>query len=81
MLFLEFLEAWLLFVGQFGAAPENIAAMSERVLREVRRMQTEGPPVDQVENAKAGAKRELELAARNASGTLKAEIEQLLRTL
>lgn len=47
---------------QFGAAPENIAAMSERVLREVRRMQTEGPPVDQVENAKAGAKRDYETA-------------------
>jgi zinc protease len=47
---------------QFGAAPENIGAMTERVLREVRRMQTEGPSADMVASAREGAKRDYETA-------------------
>ena len=47
---------------QFGAAPENIGAMSDRVLKEVRRMQTEGPPEDLVAKAREGAKRDYETA-------------------
>jgi zinc protease len=51
------------YVGvQFGAAPENITAMTERVLTEVRRMQTEGPPADLVAKAKEGARRDYETA-------------------
>lgn len=47
---------------QFGAAPENINAMTERVLREVRRMQNDGPPADLVDKAKEGARRDYETA-------------------
>ncbi|MFN7913866.1 MAG: insulinase family protein [Vicinamibacterales bacterium] len=47
---------------QFGAAPENIQAMTDRVLKEVRRMQAEGPPDDLVAKAKEGAKRDYETA-------------------
>ena len=47
---------------QFGAAPENIAAMTDRVLREVQKMQTEGPSADYVAKAKTGATRDYETA-------------------
>ena len=41
----------------FGAAPENIQAMTDRVLAEVRRLQQEGPSGDLVESAKETARR------------------------
>ncbi|OFW27329.1 MAG: hypothetical protein A3H97_10795 [Acidobacteria bacterium RIFCSPLOWO2_02_FULL_65_29] len=41
----------------FGAAPENIQAMTDRVMQEVRRLQQDGPPVDLVANAKETAHR------------------------
>ena len=47
---------------QFGAAPENIAAMTDRVLKEVRKLQAEGPSADYVAKAKEGAKRDYETA-------------------
>lgn len=47
---------------QFGAAPENIGAMTDRVLKEVQRLQAEGPPADLVAKAKEGAKRDYETA-------------------
>ena len=46
----------------FGAAPENIDAMTERVFAEVRRMQTEGPSEDLVNRAKETARRNYETA-------------------
>jgi zinc protease len=45
-------------VVSFGAAPENIDAMADRVLREVKRLQEDGPPADLVANAKEGARRD-----------------------
>jgi zinc protease len=44
----------------FGAAPENLDAMVERILQEVRRMQQAGPPADLVARAKEAARREYE---------------------
>lgn len=44
----------------FGAAPENIAAMTDRVLQEVQRLQSDGPRAELVANAKEGAKRDYE---------------------
>ena len=41
----------------FGAAPENIQAMTDRVLQEVQRLQQEGPPADLVAGAKETARR------------------------
>jgi len=41
----------------FGAAPENIQAMTDRVLQEVQRLQKEGPPADLVASAKETARR------------------------
>ena len=46
----------------FGAAPENISAMTDRVLQEVKRLQTEGPSLDLVMKAKEGARRDYETA-------------------
>jgi zinc protease len=46
----------------FGAAPENIAAMTTRVLEEVRKLQTDGPPADLVAKAREGARRDYETA-------------------
>lgn len=48
----------------FGAAPENLDAMVERIMREVRRMQQEGPPADLVARAKEAARREHETAVK-----------------
>ncbi len=44
----------------FGAAPENIQKMSERVLEEVRRLQKEGPSADLLNRAKETARRNYE---------------------
>jgi zinc protease len=46
----------------FGAAPENIDKMADRVLQEVQRMQKEGPSVDLVNRAKQTARRNYETA-------------------
>ncbi|MQA30219.1 MAG: hypothetical protein GEU82_10320 [Luteitalea sp.] len=46
----------------FGAAPENIDAMTTRVLDIVKRLQAEGPAPDLVANAKEGAKRDYQTA-------------------
>lgn len=46
----------------FGAAPENIGAMTDRVLKEVARLQAEGPSEDLVQRAREGARRDFETA-------------------
>ena len=46
----------------FGAAPENIDAMADRVLTEVRKLQADGPTADMVAKAKEGARRDYETA-------------------
>lgn len=46
----------------FGAAPENIAPMTERVLAEVKRLQQEGPSADLTTRAKEAARRGYETA-------------------
>ena len=46
----------------FGAAPENINAMVDRVLKEVRALQAEGPSADLVSKAKEGSRRDYETA-------------------
>jgi zinc protease len=48
----------------FGAAPENIQAMADRVLAEVKRLQSEGPSADLVESAKETARRGYETSLR-----------------
>jgi zinc protease len=44
----------------FGSAPENIDAMTERVMKEIKRLQEEGPSADLTTRAKEGAKRAYE---------------------
>jgi zinc protease len=44
----------------FGSAPENIDAMTDRVMKEIRRLQEEGPSADLTNRAKEGAKRAYE---------------------
>jgi zinc protease len=46
----------------FGAAPENIATMTDRVIKEIKRLQDEGPSADLTQRAKEGAKRNYETA-------------------
>jgi zinc protease len=46
----------------FGAAPENVARMVERVMQEVQRLQKEGPSEDLTTRAKESARREHETA-------------------
>src|SRR4029453_3613412 len=46
----------------FGAAPENIQAMTDRVLQEVKRLQLEGPSADLTNRAKETARRGYERA-------------------
>jgi zinc protease len=46
----------------FGAAPENVAAMTDRVFQEVRRLQQEGPSEDLTNRARESAKRNYETA-------------------
>ena len=41
----------------FGAAPENIQSMTERVLQEIRRLQQDGPSADLTARAKESARR------------------------
>ncbi|HXW06626.1 MAG TPA: insulinase family protein [Vicinamibacterales bacterium] len=49
-------------VVSFGAAPENVDRMVERVMEEVRRLQKEGPSEDLTTRAKESARREHETA-------------------
>ncbi len=46
----------------FGAAPENVAAMTDRVFQEITRLQKEGPSADLTNRAKESAKRNYETA-------------------
>ena len=48
----------------FGAAPENIQSMTDRVLAEVRRLQDQGPSEDLTSRAKESARRTYETALR-----------------
>jgi zinc protease len=48
----------------FGAAPENIQSMTERVLREVKRLQQEGPSAELTASAKESARRGYETSLR-----------------
>ena len=48
----------------FGAAPENIASMTERVLTEIKRLQDDGPSADLTNRAKESARRGYEEALR-----------------
>jgi zinc protease len=48
----------------FGAAPENIQAMTDRVMKEVQRLQQEGPSADLVASAKETARRGYETSLR-----------------
>ena len=48
----------------FGAAPENVESMTDRVLQEVKRLQQEGPSADLTQRAKEAARRNHELALR-----------------
>ncbi len=41
----------------FGSAPENIDTMTERVMKEIKRLQDEGPSADLTMRAKEGARR------------------------
>jgi zinc protease len=47
---------------RFGAAPENLNPMIERVLDVVKQLQQEGPPADLVASAKESARRSYETA-------------------
>ena len=49
---------------RFGAAPENIEAMKERVLKEMKRLQDEGPSLDLTNRAKENARRTYEESLR-----------------
>ncbi len=46
----------------FGASPDNISRMVDRILQEVKRFQQEGPNADLVNRAKESARREHETA-------------------
>jgi zinc protease len=46
----------------FNAAPENMSAMTDRVLAEVKKLQANGPTADQVARAREAAKRDYETA-------------------
>lgn len=48
----------------FGAAPENIEAMSDRVLEEIQRLRQNGPSADLMNRAKESARRDYETALR-----------------
>jgi zinc protease len=47
---------------RFGAAPENIESMRARVLKEIKRLQDEGPSADLTNRAKESARRTYEVA-------------------
>jgi zinc protease len=46
----------------FGAAPENIEAMTERVIQEIKKLQADGPSAELVSKAREGARRDYETA-------------------
>ena len=46
----------------FGAAPENVPAMTDRVLQEIKRLQQDGPSADLTNRAKESARRNYETA-------------------
>jgi zinc protease len=48
----------------FGAAPENIGAMTDRVLQTIKQLQQDGPSVDLTSRAKEAARRGYETALR-----------------
>jgi zinc protease len=48
----------------FGAAPENIASMTERVFTEIKRLQQDGPSADLTNRAKESARRGYEESLR-----------------
>jgi zinc protease len=54
-------------VVSFGAAPENVDKMIDRVLQEVRRLQQEGPSADLTNRAKESARRSHETALKQNS--------------
>jgi zinc protease len=47
---------------RFGAAPENLASMTDRVMQEIKRLQQEGPSADLTSRAKESARRGYETA-------------------
>jgi zinc protease len=49
----------------FGAAPANLVSMTERVLKEVKRLQDEGPSLDLTNRAKESARRGYEDALKD----------------
>src|SRR5439155_5173186 len=49
---------------RFGAAPENLESMRARVLKEIQRLQAEGPSADLTNRAKENARRTYEVALR-----------------
>ena len=49
---------------QFGASPENVAAMTDRVLAEIKRLQENGPSADLTNRAKESARRTYETSLR-----------------
>jgi zinc protease len=49
---------------RFGAAPENLEAMQARVLKEIKRLQDEGPSADLTSRAKENARRSYEESLR-----------------
>ena len=50
---------------RFGSAPENAEAMTDRVLKEIARLQKEGPTADLVNRAKESARRTYETSMRD----------------
>jgi zinc protease len=46
----------------FGAAPENLQTMTDRVMQEIKRLQQEGPSADLTNRAKESARRSYETA-------------------
>ncbi len=49
---------------QFGASPDNVAAMTDRVLEEIKRLQQNGPSADLTNRAKESARRTYETSLR-----------------
>jgi zinc protease len=47
---------------RFGAAPENLESMTARVMKEIKRLQDEGPSADLTDKAKENARRGYETA-------------------
>jgi len=47
---------------RFGAAPENLESMTARVMKEIKRLQDEGPSADFTDKAKESARRGYETA-------------------